>query len=165
MLLRELVVQALKNNQMSKIFIQTDLQHISINQVVSGFDINLFKALTPPLVGLKVDRFDGCKVGDEVHLRVGFLYPIQKWVSLITYSNQTNDTFDFVDEGRVLPFPLKYWRHHHIVGKNKKGIFIVDSIEYKTYFKPLDLLLYPLFFMQFYYRKGAYRKYFARQNS
>jgi ligand-binding SRPBCC domain-containing protein len=150
---------------MSKIFIQTELKHITLNQVVTGFDIHLFKALTPPLMALKVERFDGCKLGDEVHLRVGFLYPLQKWVSLITHSNQTADTFDFVDEGRHLPFPLKYWRHHHIVGKNKHGAFIVDSIEYKTYFKLLDLLLYPIFFLQFYYRKAAYRKYFSGQNS
>jgi ligand-binding SRPBCC domain-containing protein len=144
----------------SKIFIQTDLPHISLKQVQNGFDVKLFKALTPPLMAIEVQRFDGCNLNDEVHLKVGFLFPFQKWVSVITHSQTSNDRFEFIDEGKFVPFPLRYWRHLHIVEKRPRGVAIVDSIEYATPFKLLDLLIYPVLFLQFYYRKSAYAKFF-----
>ena len=54
--------------------------------VKAGFNEELFRALKPPFVSLKVERFDGCKKGDEVHLMLGTPGFLQKWVSHITSS-------------------------------------------------------------------------------
>ena len=42
-------------------------------KVFQGFDIKLFMKLKPPLVGLKVKRFDGCSEGDIVQVEVNIL--------------------------------------------------------------------------------------------
>lgn len=129
---------------------------------MEGFNLKLFKALKPPLMSLDVERFDGCNVGDEVHLNVG-LGPFKaKWVSLITDNQENeNETF-FVDEGKYLPFPLKSWKHIHRVVKNDEEVSeIQDDIEYSTGNRALDTLMYPVLYLQFAARKPVYKKFFS----
>jgi ligand-binding SRPBCC domain-containing protein len=133
-----------------------------LNQVKEGFNLDLFKALKPPLIGLEVKRFDGCESGDEVHLRVG-LGIMMEWVSLIPEHGQSTDEWYFLDIGEKLPPPLKKWRHHHRVLKREDGgSIIVDDISFSSGFLPLDLLMYfPLKF-QFKLRAPVYKKIFGR---
>ena len=49
-----------------KIIISTPIKN-NYRDVFAQFNIELFKALKPPMIGLVVERFDGCKKGDEVH--------------------------------------------------------------------------------------------------
>lgn len=130
--------------------------------VIEGFDLNLFKALKPPLLSLDVERFDGCKVGDEVHLKVG-LWPVyKKWVSLITDYQESEEQIYFTDEGKVLPFPLKSWKHNHRVfrlGADKSEI--QDDIEYSSGNQFIDLCMYPLLYLQFAFRAPVYKKVFS----
>ncbi len=146
--------------------------HISIKtktaqnyrKVFQGFDIKLFMKLKPPLVGLNVMRFDGCSKGDIVQVEISFLGLKQNWTSLITENENNEDRIYFIDEGIVLPKPLKYWKHKHIIEKSVDSSIIIDDITYKTGNFLFDLLLFPVFFMQFYYRKPVYRSYFSKLN-
>lgn len=129
---------------------------------MEGFDLKLFKALKPPLMSLDVERFDGCNVGDEVHLKVGFGPFRTKWISLITENQENDQETYFVDEGKLLPFPLKSWRHiHRVVKTDDKGSEIQDDIEYSTGLRALDVLMYPVLYLQFAARKPVYKKFFS----
>ena len=128
--------------------------------VFAGFDVHLFKELKPPLVGLEVLRFDGCKTGDEVHVKINTFGVKQLWKSLITANFKDAKSIYFVDEGSLLPRPLKYWKHKHEIAKFIENSIIIDNITYRTGNVLLDLLIFPLFYMQFYFRKGIYKRYF-----
>ena len=134
----------------------------SIDQVKAGFNLELFKALKPPIINLKVERFDGCHKGDEVHLKVG-LGLMMDWVSLITEDNQNSQEWYFIDEGDKLPPPLKKWRHRHRVLKREAGgSIIVDDISFSSGLKLLDYLLYFPLKLQFKLRAPVYKKIFGR---
>ncbi|MCR9204200.1 MAG: hypothetical protein NXH75_06470, partial [Halobacteriovoraceae bacterium] len=127
----------------------------SVNEVKKGFNLELFKALKPPLVQLEVTRFDGCEKGDEVHLSVGLGLKVS-WVSLITEDHQDDNQWFFVDEGKVLPPPLKKWRHIHSVLKDGDNAIIVDDISFTSNNRAMDFLLRPAMFLQFSGRYNVY---------
>lgn len=131
--------------------------------VKAGFDQELFLKLNPPFPSVKLLRFDGCKTGDWVELLLDFKFSKQKWVSEITFDNENDQVFEFVDEGREMPFPFSYWRHHHHMKTSGSGCLITDSIEYQAKNKFLTFLVYPILKLQFLYRKPIYRRVF-RQN-
>lgn len=130
--------------------------------VFARFDRALFMRLKPPGVSIVLHRFDEPIVaGGVVHLDVKFLGILrQEWYNRIT-SQQTSDTLcDFVDEGERLPAPLRQWRHHHIIRTGAQGTEIVDDITYHSSNRLLDVLLFPFVYLQFWYRRPVYRKYF-----
>jgi ligand-binding SRPBCC domain-containing protein len=130
-------------------------------RVVNGFDRELFTALKPPLLQLKVMRFDGCKKGDRVELFMKIGPVKQLWHSLITEDQATNEYWYFIDKGVLLPYPLTYWKHKHAViaidGRSK----IIDEIKFKTGFILTDIIMYPIIFSMFWLRKPIYRRYFS----
>lgn len=133
-------------------------------KVFSNFDKDLFLALKPPLVPLKLLRFDGCNTGDEVHLDLG---AGQQWVSVITQAGQTDTSVYFVDEGKVLPFFLRFWRHEHTISisPNNSGTIITDNIEYKSHNSLLEYMLYPILYAQFAWRKPVYQRLFGKPDA
>jgi ligand-binding SRPBCC domain-containing protein len=129
--------------------------------VKDGFNEDLFLSLNPPFPPVKLKEFGGCKEGDKVHLELNFIFFKQDWISKITFDNTSDLVFEFVDEGTQLPFFLKYWRHHHIVEKaGTEQSIIIDDIEFKSPYKLMDFLLYPVLWLQFTYRKPIYKKLF-----
>jgi len=133
----------------------------TVNRVKEGFDEKLFLSLSPPFPPVRVLRFDGCKKGDRVGLQLNFLLFKQNWESLITAEVSTESEFSFVDEGVVLPFFLKRWKHHHLVlSEPKGGSCVIDDISFSTGWVLTDYLMYPLLYFQFLYRKPIYRKVF-----
>lgn len=132
----------------------------NLPSVKAGFDQKLFLKLNPPFPSVSLIRFDGCYKGDFVELLLDFKVAKQKWVSEITFDKASSDRFEFIDEGVVLPFPFSYWKHHHILIGNAKGCQIIDSIEYRASNKLISVLLYPLLYLQFAYRKPVYKRFF-----
>jgi len=142
-----------------KILIQTSVD-ADFQTVVSNFNRNLFEALKPPLMPLKLLRYDGQETGDQVHLDLGFG---QRWISLISDHGQTESEWFFVDEGQVLPKPLRHWKHiHKIIKQTESKTLIIDDISFSSGSSLLDLLLYPFLYFQFALRKPAYKKYFGK---
>lgn len=133
-------------------------------QVWAGFTRELFLALAPPFPPFRLLRFDGCQQGDEVHLELGAGPLRRPWTSLITeHGHQSDGTYYFVDEGQVLPPPLRYWRHRHLMRPAPGGgTFIVEDLEYRTRFRWLDALLRPVVWAQFAWRRPIYRRWFGR---
>lgn len=127
--------------------------------VVAGFDQELFLALSPPLMPVKLNRFDGCKKGDEVHVHI----PLAgQWTSLITEDHSKPTEFYFKDVGQILPFPLKQWEHQHFVKKNDKGTIIIDNIDYQSFNSIFNLLIFPFLWIIFNYRQPVYKKFFKK---
>ena len=149
-------MKKLCKDERMKIYIETAVKE-SVEKVFLAFDEKLFLALKPPLLPMKLMRFDGCKVGDQVHLDLG----LNVWISLITEHSVATDECYFVDEGSQLPFPLKRWRHKHLI-KNKDGVtLIIDNIDFSTGLKLLDYLVFPALYFMFWLRKPVYRKKFG----
>jgi len=129
--------------------------------VMNGFDLDLFEALKPIGAKMEVVQFTGSKTGDVVELQ--FISPIKsKWISHITDHGSDDIQSYFVDEGVVLPFPLKHWRHRHIVEKiDEHHSYIIDDISFSSGMKLLDFFIYLPLWLSFYPRKKIYRRYFS----
>ncbi|OWY22605.1 hypothetical protein C7N43_01520 [Sphingobacteriales bacterium UPWRP_1] len=130
--------------------------------VFAGFNRALFMALKPPLVPMKLLRFDGCNTGDEVHLNLGFG---QEWISIITEFSDTSNAVCFTDVGKKLPFFLQSWQHKHSITAaegNPNESLITDTITYQSHNTLLTRLLYPVLYMQFAWRKPVYRRFFGK---
>lgn len=133
-----------------------------LSAVWAGFDRSLFDQLSPPFPPVDVVRFDGCRTGDVVHLRLNFLLFRQDWISLITDQQTSPDEIYFVDQGTQLPFFLTYWQHRHRLLRDPAGgTVVVDDITFQTPFRLTDYLMYPLMWLQFAYRKPIYRRIFG----
>ncbi len=130
--------------------------------VFNKFDVNLFKRLRPKFAGFEVNRFDGCEKGDQVHVVLDTLGWKQEWKALITEKTVTNNEIYFIDEGLQLPKPLKTWRHRHVISKFIDSSIIIDNIAYSTSNVFLDILLFPLFYFQFFMRRSVYKSYFEK---
>ena len=143
-----------------RILIKTKVEQ-DFRKVFQAFDIKLFMKLKPPLIGLKVVRFDGCKKNDEVHIVTNIFGFRQKWISLITEQYAGENEIYFIDEGVLLPKPLKYWKHKHIIEKYIDSSIIIDDICYSSGSKFVDFLMFPALFLQFFYRKPVYKSFFA----
>ncbi len=132
--------------------------------VWQGFDETLFLRLAPPLPRLRLLRFDGCHTGDAVVVEIDFLFFKQIWESTITEQGESEDEVWFVDCGKRLPFFLRQWTHRHQIQRDETGSNIVDDIEYHSPWWVLDILLYPLLWLQFAYRRPVYRKVFGTRS-
>ena len=129
--------------------------------VMKRFDRDLFQALKPIGARMEIAKFTGSQTGDMVEIK--FTCPIKaSWISKITDHGSDYKRAYFVDEGAVLPPPLKSWKHRHIIEKyDDDNSYIIDEITYSSGYWILDVLLYPLMFLGFYPRKFSYKKYFG----
>lgn len=127
-----------------------------LSTILARFDQDLFSYLLPP--GAQLIEFGGSKKGDVVHLKLPMA---GEWVSEITENGIEEDRCYFIDEGRKLPFPLKKWKHKHIlhrVGNN--NTIIEDDIFFSTGYILTDILFYPFIFLSFLPRVWQYKRYF-----
>ncbi|MEX1190149.1 MAG: hypothetical protein WED33_12890 [Bacteroidia bacterium] len=145
------------------ITIKTIVKNTSHTEVMNGFNKDLFEILAPPFPPFELDRFDGCTTGDEVHLKLNFLFFKQAWNSLIISHGVEENKSYFVDKGFKLPFFLSFWEHHHIIEQVGKDVKIVDDIHFKI--KPLLLFpfVFPGLFLVFLYRKPVYKRRFSKR--
>jgi len=134
-------------------------------EVKEGFTEKLFLNLNPPFPPVKLLRFDGSSKGDIVILELNFFIFKQKWTSKITADHTDENEFYFIDEGIELPFFLKKWKHKHRVIKSGSGSLIKDEIDYTGKFGLMTLLLFPVLYGQFLYRKPVYKKIFQLRSS
>ena len=126
-----------------------------LTTVSKRFDAELFTYLLPP--GAQLIAFGGSKKGDIVHLKL----PLAgEWISEITENGTTADKHYFIDEGRKLPFPLKEWRHKHILHRSGKETIIEDNMTYSLGNSILNVLFYPILLLAFLPRTWQYKKYF-----
>lgn len=139
--------------------------HVRSNpeHVWEKFDRKLFLRLAPPLPRIKLLRFDGCGKGDLVEVELNFLLFKQIWVSEIVHQKTKPNEIMFVDEGVRLPFFLKYWIHKHRIVRLDSGSQIVDDIEFRSGYRIVDWLLWPVMWLQFAYRKPIYRWTFRKR--
>lgn len=130
--------------------------------VMSRFDLALFEALKPIGAKMKIVQFTGSETGDIVE--INFVRPLKaNWLSEITDHGVDNEQAYFIDEGRVLPFPLKKWRHKHIVEKiDENNSYIIDDISFSSGYSLIDYFLFLPLLLSFYPRKKIYKRYFNK---
>lgn len=136
----------------------------SLKEVKDGFTQELFLTLNPPFPPVKLLQFDGCKAGDQVALELNFILFKQRWISDIITDEHVDGRWYFIDEGIKLPFFISKWRHHHEVKQMPSGgSVIIDDIYFTTGVVISDLIMYPLLYGQFLYRKPIYKRVFSGQ--
>jgi ligand-binding SRPBCC domain-containing protein len=102
-----------------------------------------------------------CSPGHEIHLEINTLGLKQKWVSLITEEVQSENEWSFIDEGKVMPWPLASWRHKHIViSSGAKSSKIIDDITFSCVHPWMNLFMFPALWPTFAIRPSRYRKFF-----
>jgi ligand-binding SRPBCC domain-containing protein len=125
------------------------------------FNRELFTSISPAFIPFNIKRFDGCKKGDEIHIDLGPGFASQSWVSLITFEETNASGWSFIDEGKVLPWPLLYWKHHHRVDRmGPTESKIVDDIEFECSPQFLTPLMRPFLWTVFAIRPARYKKFF-----
>lgn len=130
-------------------------------EVRDGFNQKLFEALKPPGVALEVERFDGCKKGDEFALNISMLGKTQSWQGLVTQDETTSEHWFFVDEGKVLPWPLTKWKHiHKVVKVTENTSKIIDDISFECATPWLLPFVAPGLWLSFAIRPYKYQQYF-----
>lgn len=134
---------------------------LPVQKVKDSFNRELFIRLAPPLIPFKLERFDGCVKGNEVHILLGLKPFQQHWVSLITYDGENESGWSFIDEGKVLPWPLSYWKHHHRVDRvSDSSSLILDDIEYRCSPALLSIFMKPFLWSVFAIRPRRYASFF-----
>lgn len=147
-----------------KILLRTMVEG-SVSEVFACFDQDLLLALTPP--GMRVEILKNAQPplpGTGISLNVTMLGILkQHWENDFTAYEVAQDASFFVDEGRVMPWPIKQWRHKHLVRKHAHQAQIVDDVEFGCGNFLLDALIYPFVWLQFAYRQPVYRRFFKRK--
>ncbi len=146
---------------MKRIQIET-IVDADLATVLNSLNLELFRRLNPPFPPVKILQFDGTEKGGITHLSLNFLLFKQEWISENVESGFLEDgLFQFVDEGRKLPFFLKFWRHTHRFEEirthgSRVQTRILDSIQYQG--RGIQgLFLQPILKMQFLFRKPVYK--------
>ncbi len=133
-------------------------------KVFAGFDQSLLLKLTPPGMKMKLTHSDPSDLpGGKIKIQVTIFGLIkQEWENAFSDYELGAQECHFVDTGRIMPFPIRFWRHNHRVQKDGENALILDDIEYKCSFFLLDWLLYPILWLQFKYRKPIYQRHFGK---
>ena len=127
----------------------------ALETVQNRFDGELFKYLLP--IGAQLIAFGGSTKGDIVHLKL----PLAgEWISEITENGKSEDSIYFIDEGRKLPFPLKSWKHKHILTASGEHTIIEDNMSFSSGNIIFDALIYPVLLLSFLPRVWQYKSYF-----
>jgi ligand-binding SRPBCC domain-containing protein len=144
-----------------KIYFETTVSS-SFETVKENFNEKLFAFMKPPGMGFAIKRFDGVKKGDEIHLDLQIPSLLsRRWVSVVTHEEGSRKAWSFIDEGKVLPWPLTRWRHvHWVVKLNEKHSRIIDDIYFECSPAPLATVIRPLLWSAFAIRPALYKKYF-----
>lgn len=128
--------------------------------VVSHFNRSLLEALSPDLLRLRILQYDGQLPGNRFCMQLGPSFLGVEWEGVVTASGSTPGTYWFEDVGVRLPFPLKCWKHRHIVRKSEHGTVIIDIIYFSSGFVLLDWFLFPFLLSMFKARTKKYRAFF-----
>lgn len=130
--------------------------------VASQFNEELFKKMALPLTKIYVGFFEGTKKGDSFSFTMKFMGFHQFWEGLIVDNGSNADESFFIDIGKKLPFPLASWSHRHSFQRISDGeTLIVDEVEYSSFNKLFDYLLFPFWQSYFNYRSYLYKKIFG----
>jgi ligand-binding SRPBCC domain-containing protein len=143
-----------------KLYFETPIQ-LPFEKIRDRFNRDLFVFLSPGFIPSTLKRFDGCKKGDEVHIELGFSWLPQKWVSIISLEETNASGWLFIDEGKILPWPLSFWKHQHRVDKiSDNESKIVDDIHYECSPAFLAPIIRPFIWSVFAIRPKRYQKFF-----
>ena len=145
-----------------KIVLETGVQ-APLDKVISGFDENLFRYLSPRFPRTKILRHDAIEPGGKLELVLHYGPYRQYWFGEFIAVHRSEGRYWFADRGDTLPFPFRYWQHKHVLlADGPDRTIIRDEIEFRTGWKFLDLMTFPLLKSVFAARKPRYVAYFKQ---
>jgi ligand-binding SRPBCC domain-containing protein len=143
---------------MRKIFVSSSVK-VPYSKVVTGFNQQLLEALSPAWMNLRILKYDGQQPGDCFIMQLGTKPFSARWEGKVIAAGSTPGSFWFEDVGIQLPFPLKFWKHRHVIRKSGTGAVIIDIVSFHTGSSLLDWICYPLFRAMFTARRKKYQQY------
>ena len=141
----------------------TTIVEQDMKSVFAQFDNKLFDALQPPFPPVEILRFDGSKIGDEVHVKLFTGWKKEVWKTRITERVTSEVECYFADEGYQQPWFLKFWKHRHRVRSAANGCIIIDDIQLAFPNAAVAAMFYPVIYGQLAWRRHIYRRYFRRK--
>lgn len=134
----------------------------AFEKVVSGFNVDLFRALCPPFPRVKILRFDGIEEGNLIELRLNFILFQWRWFGKIISFQKSTDKLSFVDAGTKLPPFLTFWEHTHTVLRSERTSIIRDEICFLPAGGWPVFLVKWMIILQMQPRKRIYQEFFTR---
>jgi hypothetical protein len=134
-------------------------------------DSALFDYIKPKFPPTKVLVYDGIAAGQPIAFEINVLGWRQTWRGHIAEHHEPPAADPqgerwFVDVGLQLPFPLKQWRHRHLVrSTGPSSCQIVEQIAFSCGVPALDFLLWPGLYFTFWPRIWLYKRWFLMQKS
>lgn len=138
--------------------VTTHVRGVSPQAAYSVFTDRLLAALSPPFVKPVTQLYEGNRPGHQLRFSLHTPLGTQTWTGKVTEEQISETEIYFVDEGLEMPFGLIYWRHKHRLLKTVEGTRIRDEVQFRTKNSLLSVLLFPVLWFQFLYRKPMYAK-------
>lgn len=137
----------------------------TLPEIRGRFTEALFRFVIPPGTKIKFLDFGGCNPGNELRMELKLLGVLpQSWHNLITEMHEDARSWSFTDEGLQVPFPIRNWKHRHLVEQIEPGICLIrDQIRFSTSPKWLAFLMLPVLRLPFVLRKAKYQEFFRNQ--
>jgi len=141
-----------------KFTVSTQIHGISPGEVYRVFNYDLLWALSPPFAKPKAVLYEGNRPGHRMVFRLVTPLGTKHWAGRVTEEGHTENEIYFVDEGEQMPFGLSLWRHKHRIIKTGWGTLLRDEVRFEGRNALLTVLLFPVLYAQFIYRKPLYAK-------
>jgi ligand-binding SRPBCC domain-containing protein len=131
----------------------------TLAQIEKKINKDFFQQMIPPIYPVELIDFEIPKDGAEFSIALKGPYPLKIWQGhMHSFSRQVKE-YEFVDEGKRLPFPFSKWRHkHRFVESPVGGTFLVDEIEYECVDERFEKVVEMFLFFYFKYRQFQYQK-------
>ena len=141
-----------------KVNVETDFE-----KAVYAFNNIDFVKFLVSFQPIKIIIWEGIKNGDYAFFKLWFL----GWKNFkVKHSNYrlNSEELYFTDTGLELPLNLIFWKHNHIIKKNKNKTTIEDSIQFKHSNILMEYILFPILVTPILTRKVLYKMYFTSKN-
>ena len=135
------------------------LKKINPNTVIKSFhDFNFIEFLIK-LQPVRIKYWNGINNGQEAAFKFWFFGWREFKVVHKNYKKEINYLY-FEDIGRVLPFGIIFWHHHHTILSYGNGTMIIDKVHFDFDNFQKKILFYPIMLFPIIIRKLTYRLWF-----
>lgn len=138
---------------------EVSIKKSTLNQIKKNFQEPTFIKFLIIGQPVKILKWEGIKNNMEAQFKIWLF----KWHTMSVYHSDfesSNNSFQFKDHGKILPFGLISWLHIHRVYKKNDHIIIKDELNFKHKNNFLGIFIYPIMVFPIVIRKILYPVYF-----
>lgn len=131
----------------------------SLSQIEKKINKNFFEKMIPSFYPIGIHDYEGTQDGAEFTLALKGPYALKIWKGQLHSFSKNEREYQFVDEGKKLPFPFKSWLHkHRFVESQAGGTYLVDEIEFDCGDEKIEAVMEIILTIYFKYRQLQYQK-------